>query len=677
VTSGITNTTGALTSPTALSLTAGGTNQNITLTPSGSGNTILNGNVGIGTTNPTFKLDVLNNNYNAIRATGNSTNSVGIYVQNTTASGHQWALLSAGGGPAGGVGSFSIWDDSGGGNRFNITPAGNVGIGTINADKSLHVSFDSASVPAVKIGSGTDAQGWYTFIGNDTAGATTSYIGNAYNNDAAAFQIRTKGTTAAGARLTVLGNGNVGIGTTAPGSATRFQVNGRGLFTNGLIDPGDGSPSGVAVGYNTTGNYGFIDSIQTGVSARILALNVSGGNVGVGTTNPSGKLTLSGAGGSAATSGIEFFSTGNATGYAGWVGRIYSGTPTGGWATAPFTFAVPDGSGGEIKTMSMLYGNVGIGTSTPAVPLHVVGNVAREVARFQGSTDVSNNRNFVSIYTTNPGYWWELSNQDSAGNGTTNGLSFRERSGGGNSLERVYIAQGGNVGIGTTTPDAKLALRGENMEISLGRGVTDTTGYNRFGFDTAYEGYWAQNATWTGSQWNHANPTGYSGAAIKLQEYFGGFQIDTAASGVTTDPIVWNTRFLVANNGNVGIGTTNPTQKLSVAGTIQAYEVIVNTGWADYVFKPDYHLASLSEVEGAIKKEGHLPGIPSAQEIAEHGVSMGDMQSKLLSKIEELTLHMIQQEKLMNAQEKRMESYEKENATLRQQVSELKAGSTP
>ncbi|HEY8993105.1 MAG TPA: hypothetical protein VIM71_00340, partial [Lacunisphaera sp.] len=90
-----------------------------------------------------------------------------------------------------------------------------------------------------------------------------------------------------------------------------------------------------------------------------------------------------------------------------------------------------------------------------------------------------------------------------------------------------------------------------------------------------------------------------------------------------------------------------------------AKEVIVDTGWADFVFEDDYHLAPLAEVESHIKAKKHLPGIPSAAEVAEHGVSMGDMQAKLLSKVEELTLHLIRMEK--------------ENASLRERVQKLEA----
>jgi hypothetical protein len=76
--------------------------------------------------------------------------------------------------------------------------------------------------------------------------------------------------------------------------------------------------------------------------------------------------------------------------------------------------------------------------------------------------------------------------------------------------------------------------------------------------------------------------------------------------------------------------------------------VLVNTGWSDYVFAPDYRLQPLKEVAAYIAENHHLPEIPSAAEVKENGVSLGEMQSKLLAKIEELTLHMIQSEERNN-----------------------------
>ena len=97
--------------------------------------------------------------------------------------------------------------------------------------------------------------------------------------------------------------------------------------------------------------------------------------------------------------------------------------------------------------------------------------------------------------------------------------------------------------------------------------------------------------------------------------------------------------------GNVGIGVLNPTKTLEVNGTIKAKEVIVTSDWADYVFKPDYNLLNLIEVESYIDTNGHLPGVPPEQQISNQGVSIAQMFKLQMQKIEELTLYIIDQNK--------------------------------
>jgi hypothetical protein len=106
-------------------------------------------------------------------------------------------------------------------------------------------------------------------------------------------------------------------------------------------------------------------------------------------------------------------------------------------------------------------------------------------------------------------------------------------------------------------------------------------------------------------------------------------------------------------NGNVGIGTATPAEKLSVNGNIRAREIKVESeNWPDYVFFKDYQLRSLKETEMHIREKGHLPGIPSAAEVKANGIDLGDMNARLLKKIEELTLHLIRQDKKIEALKK-------------------------
>jgi hypothetical protein len=114
-------------------------------------------------------------------------------------------------------------------------------------------------------------------------------------------------------------------------------------------------------------------------------------------------------------------------------------------------------------------------------------------------------------------------------------------------------------------------------------------------------------------------------------------------------------------NGRIGIGVDFPSVALDVSGTIRSKEVKIEaTGWADFVFDKDYELPSLNEVANYIQTNNTLPGIPSEKEVLENGIDLGDMQLKLLQKIEELTLYMI-------AQDKRIEALEKENKQLKNQ----------
>lgn len=123
------------------------------------------------------------------------------------------------------------------------------------------------------------------------------------------------------------------------------------------------------------------------------------------------------------------------------------------------------------------------------------------------------------------------------------------------------------------------------------------------------------------------------------------------------------TRLTVSNNGYVGIGTTNPTEALTVAGKIGAREIKVSTSaGADFVFEPDYQLPELAELEKFVKANKHLPEIPTAKQMVENGVNLGEMNIKLLQKVEELTLHMIEKDKKIDALIKRVESLE-ENKT--------------
>lgn len=292
-------------------------------------------------------------------------------------------------------------------------------------------------------------------------------------------------------------------------------------------------------------------------------------------------------------------------------------------------------------------GNVGIGTTTPTESLEINGNI---------KTGVSGN-NFIQIGGGTAGTGGYIQGSKQAGsdagygvwvnhNAYWNGVNWIQPRGAlGSSLyssnhhlgfvwkyasstgtneaivvpdELMRLNPAGKLGIGTgSTIAAKLHIIDINPQLRLGY---DVSNYNVF-------------------------RTGANGS------------LDILAYG--TNPNIVLTPGGTGNtviNGNVGIGTTTPAEKLSVNGKVRAKEIKVEaSNWPDYVFTKDYKLPSLNETELHIKEKGHLPGIPSAEEVKANGIDLGEMNAKLLKKIEELTLLMIQLNKKVEEQAEQLE----------------------
>lgn len=101
--------------------------------------------------------------------------------------------------------------------------------------------------------------------------------------------------------------------------------------------------------------------------------------------------------------------------------------------------------------------------------------------------------------------------------------------------------------------------------------------------------------------------------------------------------------FRLDKNGNLGLSTIPvSTYKLSLNGSIRAKEIVVESGWADYVFKDDYNLMPIADLKDFISKHDRLPGMPTAEEVQKNGVGLADTTQKLVSKVEELTLYVIE-----------------------------------
>ena len=129
-----------------------------------------------------------------------------------------------------------------------------------------------------------------------------------------------------------------------------------------------------------------------------------------------------------------------------------------------------------------------------------------------------------------------------------------------------------------------------------------------------------------------------------------GFGVDGNGLGHIYHGLLAKTSLVSFNTTQVGIGDVdfancaNSSHKLFVADGITTEEVIVRLqdDWSDYVFDPDYSLMPLDELDAYIKTNKHLPEVPTAKEVSENGIELGETNALLLKKIEELTLYVIE-----------------------------------
>lgn len=148
------------------------------------------------------------------------------------------------------------------------------------------------------------------------------------------------------------------------------------------------------------------------------------------------------------------------------------------------------------------------------------------------------------------------------------------------------------------------------------------------------------------------------------------FQLNAYGAGIGYNPPAYGSADRLYINGNVGIGTTHPNAKLTVAGNIHSREVKVSVdAGADFVFEENYPLTSLNSLEHYISKNKHLPQIASAKDMQRDGINLSEMNIQLLKKVEELTLHLINQDKKIT----KVEAANRELKTLNQKLMELQS----
>lgn len=392
-------------------------------------------------------------------------------------------------------------------------------------------------------------------------------------------------------RMRMLSTGNVGIGTNAPAMPFHVQVT--------------GSNSGIRV-------------TQAGTTAASIGLY----NTSTGAHN------------------YALFSTGSGNGEGAGIFGVYD------YTAATYRVAV-NGSG-----------NMSLGGTTPQARLHVTGNalVTSNVGSPTSAAYIRGNNGYSGV--TTPDYTWWGNDQTGLFHPAANVIGFTN-----GGAETMRIHSNGFVGIGTAASNPPLA------KLHVDNGLVRVTGSNPSGGPMVVLG--GNSVTAPNGEWGMEYDASVAGKeGLNFWKPFG----STGTSG--------NNYLFLSNSGRVGINTNDPIAQLTVNGktligdpavvginTLGTYLLyvqhgilteklrvsVVNSGtWADYVFDENYKMKSLKEVDSFIKKNKHLPEVPSASEVEKNGVDMVEMDATLLKKIEELTLYII-------AQDKRIEDLEKRN----------------
>ncbi|MFC1478851.1 hypothetical protein ACFL57_05285, partial [Candidatus Margulisiibacteriota bacterium] len=535
-----------------------------------------NGNVGIGTTNPSFLLDINkspNTDTGGLRVA--NVNASGIYaatLENIHSGGYGLSVRGGGNGTA----ALRVVNAASTTNAFFVMGNGNVGIGTgaplsklVIADsvlnRDLHFGLVSPGYSFIQSTyrnspvDGSAPRGLLLNPYNSSAGQGAVGIGTTAVADGINLQVSTNS-------LVVLNNGRVGIGTTAPAykldvkSSIATAATGTARINAYLNGSGDGlviNTNTRTTAENSVGALRVIDRYGN----EAFRVNV-GGNVGIGMTAPGGKFVVESDSGVAHT----FFQNSNTSdGYNGGTmvairnsGKAlynkylsfiadYDGDE-GGLVnfgalayTSSNTFSIWNPSGGNI-VLQKDNGNVGIGTVAPGSILHIEGSDANEYITLK-NTGTSGREYLIANGNSGSSYGVGLHIIDNTASGTS----------------RLSIDDGGNVGIGTADPGDRLDVKGN---IRLSDGAPDYKRKVQYYYDASHYNsieFYSPSSGGMLFDMAHASSGGYDfqwgGASVML--------ID-------------------ANDGNVGIGTTDPTNRLVVkaasAVTEQTIKVLNDAG---------------------------------------------------------------------------------------------------
>ena len=509
------------TSPFAkLSVTGTGTGTGLAFQVADSANspkfTVLdNGNVGIGTTAPSQILHTFRND-------SNTTNSIEIEQDGSGDSSLRFLLTGVTGWTMGVDNSDSDKFKIGNAQSFstsflNIDGAGNVGIGTANPGAELEIQADANTGGAPQY-----SQFW---ISGKTVNTKRFYIGMDTSTNKGILSAETGAGVYAPIVINPYG-GNVGIGTTTPGAKLDINGNMRTSIGSGgfltLHETDATRQNQLSLGADASGAYlastyatGGVADIRFSLAGTERVRIQQGGNVGIGTTSPFAKLSVKGAG---TTTGVNFQTTNS--------------------ADTPLVTVLDSGK-------------VGIGTTNPGTLLQLnidgIANTPKEVLRvFNGlAYGVGNGYGEAQIgigHAVSGGYVGGGATSETS---STNGyLSLGNRVS--NVMTEVVRITDGNVGIGTTSPGAKLVVVGNGTaSVAIGGGAY--TDYSSISL----------NGSLASGQYNLLS--GYADKTLYINRPAGADILFRENNG-TAQMVIKQT------TGNIGIGTTSPFAKLSIKG---------------------------------------------------------------------------------------------------------------
>ncbi len=443
-------------------------------------------------------------------------------------------------------------------------------------------------------------------------------------------------------------NGDVNITnnlTTNTFTTDKIQVNEQFKIGNSIVLDATTSSTGAAnrlFTSNTAPTELFIQS-ESGLSHHTIINAHNDGNVGIGLTNPSEKLHLAGNfrnTGTLRTGSLIF----NATGSENTI--IKTGTEH-------MYILNGDNENNELK--------IGLGTDHPEKALHIrtyhrVNNAVTHYSH-EGIRMESHYVPDLMTIGERTSTTWDIEPEVAQMPFLSFGLPDEPK---------MVIRENGSVGIGNTITGEGFSLDDQmivlnDKKVGLRLVDEDQTATDHYGLLVDINENENTKAIVVREDDGHQGErfTVYGNGAVETREGILAYENIITKESIYADGLRVpadtdeDVKFIIKEDGTVGIGTNTPQSLLSVNGeiTCKGIEVTAN-GWPDYVFYKDYNLLPLDSVKNYINQNGHLPDVPSEKTIEKNGINLGEMDAILLRKIEELTLYMIELKK-ENAELKR------------------------